>query len=57
MELFIVIVIVLAAAWFSIRRFVKMYKEDDACGCGSGCSCSSKHQCSEGEDSKPFKTV
>jgi len=54
MELIIVTAIVFAALFFSLRRFVKIYKGADSCECGSGCSCSgsSKIDCSQG--SKPF---
>ena len=55
MELIIVIAIVSAAAFFSIRSFVRIYKGEDSCGCGSGCSCSSKDICSQ--NSEPFKTL
>ena len=55
MELIIVIAIVLAALFFSVRSFVKIYKGEDSSGCGSGCSCSTQGCCSQ--DSGPFKTV
>jgi hypothetical protein len=55
MELIIVIAIVLAALFFSVRSFVKIYKGEDSCNCGSGCSRSSKELCNKG--SEPFKTV
>ncbi|MBU1194365.1 MAG: FeoB-associated Cys-rich membrane protein [Proteobacteria bacterium] len=45
MELFIVIIIVAAALFFCIKSFVKIYKGEDSCGCGSDCSCPGKSKC------------
>jgi len=53
MDLFIVIIIVAAAIYFTIRKFIKNYKEQD--GCGSGCSCPSKRDCNQ--NFEPFKTL
>lgn len=45
MDLIIVGIIVLAAVVFTARSFIKMYKGEEGCSCGSSCSCSSKIGC------------
>lgn len=50
MDLVIVIIVVTAAVFFSIRSFVKIFNEEDSCGCGSGCACSTKEKCDTQEN-------
>jgi len=46
MDLIIVGIIVSGAILFSVRSFVKTFKGEGKCGCGTGCcSCSSKNLC------------
>ncbi|MCG8636364.1 MAG: FeoB-associated Cys-rich membrane protein [Desulfobacterales bacterium] len=46
MENIIVGVIVALALGFSIRAFVRIYKGEGECGCGSSCGCSpSEKEC------------
>jgi len=45
MDSLIVGIIVLAAVIFSVRSFIKTYKGEGGCSCGTGCSCSSKEDC------------
>ncbi len=46
MDIIIVGIIVAGAVIFSVRSFVKIYKGEGDCSCGTGCSCSSKNLCS-----------
>lgn len=59
MELFIVIAIVSAALFFSVRKFVKIYKGEKSCDCGSGCSCASQGTCHQDPQggNTPFKII
>jgi hypothetical protein len=45
MDIVIVGIIVAGAVIFSVRSFVKIYKGEGDCSCGTGCSCSSKNLC------------
>ncbi|MCP3874053.1 MAG: FeoB-associated Cys-rich membrane protein [Desulfobacteraceae bacterium] len=46
MDVFVVGMIVAAALFFTIKRFIKNYKGEVGCS-SSGCSCSSKESCNQ----------
>ncbi len=50
MENLLVGIIVAGALAFCIRSFVKMYKGEGECGCGSSCGCSPSEKACCGQE-------
>ncbi len=47
MDSIIVVLIVAAAVFVTVKNFVKMFRSDGGCGCNSGCGGCSSQSCTE----------